>query len=256
MGVSSSARRTRRVDAASRWCSFPVLPNACSRSDCARTRCLLDDRRRELAAPLATQKQRADDERLQLRLAVGAASANVSTCPGPVSSCRSRGRECRLFTCSTSRERSKDISPPTRRFAIGPSRLAAPRSRGRRRPIRTNAIDEFEHDLSMLYQLLRETDRRAAKGRARYLYELSPHLQRSLTGRWARWQNRWHPVRRPDSHARRQPLRRSTAIGSARGRSRCRRYSDSPNARISFICPRSTSSRRSKSRRRCSGSTR
>jgi hypothetical protein len=74
-----------------------------------------------------------------------------------------------------------------RAFTAGGATLAWPAPETPER-----AIDEFEHDLSMLYQLLRDENRTRAKGRARYLYELSPHLQRSLTGRWARWQNRWH----------------------------------------------------------------
>jgi len=58
----------------------------------------------------------------------------------------------------------------------------------------TTAIDDFEHDLSMLAALL-GTKAAAAKGRARYLYELSPELQRSLTSRWLRHHRRqWEPA--------------------------------------------------------------
>ena len=56
------------------------------------------------------------------------------------------------------------------------------------------AIDDFEHDLSTLGALLATKSDRA-KGRARYLYELSPELQRSLTSRWLRWHRKqWEPA--------------------------------------------------------------
>ena len=61
---------------------------------------LLDARRTALDAALPVADQRADDERLQLRLAVGAATARVH-CRTRASSWRSRGRGCRRSTCST-----------------------------------------------------------------------------------------------------------------------------------------------------------
>jgi CRISPR/Cas system-associated exonuclease Cas4 (RecB family) len=151
---------------------------------------LLDERRRQLSTPLALQKQRADDERLQLRLAVGAAAERIYLSWPRVELQESRQRVPSFYVLDIARAIEGRIPPYAaireRAFAAGGASLAwpAPESPGR-------AIDEFEHDLAMLYQLLRD-DRVRVKGRARYLYELSPHLQRSLTGRWARWQNRWH----------------------------------------------------------------
>jgi RecB family exonuclease len=58
----------------------------------------------------------------------------------------------------------------------------------------SSAIDAFEHDLSTMSRLLGGATS-AVKGRARYLYELSPELQRSLTSRWIRWQRKqWEPA--------------------------------------------------------------
>jgi hypothetical protein len=152
---------------------------------------LLDDRRSQLDLPLVTQKQRGDDERLQLRLAVGAARERVHLSWPRLELQESRPRVPSFYVLDLARAVEGHIPAYAeirdRAFAAGGATLAWPAPS---EP--ASAIDEFEHDLSMLYQLLRETDRRAAKGRARYLYELSPHLQRSLTGRWARWQNRWH----------------------------------------------------------------
>jgi ATP-dependent helicase/nuclease subunit B len=154
---------------------------------------LLDAERRRLAAPLANQKQRADDERLQLRLAVGAASDRAYLSWPRLELQESRPRVPSFYVLDVVRAVEGHIPAYSairdRAFAAGAATLAWPAPADP-----TQAIDEFEHDLSMLFQLLREPNRLAAKGRARYLYELSPHLQRSLTGRWARWQKRWHPA--------------------------------------------------------------
>lgn len=152
---------------------------------------LLDERRQELSAPLTEQKQRADDERLQLRLAVGAASERVYVSWPRVELQESRQRVPSFYVLDIARAVEGKIPPYAalgeRAFAAGAATLAWPA------PARPDhAIDEFEHDLAVLYRLLHD-DRLRVRGRGRYLYELSPHLQRSLTGRWARWQNRWHP---------------------------------------------------------------
>jgi RecB family exonuclease len=139
---------------------------------------------------LLQQKQRADEERLQLRLAVGAASERVYLSWPRVELQESRQRVPSFYVLDIARAIEGRIPPYAqirdRAYASGGATLAWPAPEAAER-----AIDEFEHDLAVLYQLLRE-DRARAKGRGRYLYELSPHLQRSLTGRWARWQARWH----------------------------------------------------------------
>ncbi len=152
---------------------------------------LLDERRNLLAAPLPMQKQRADEERLQLRLAVGAAARRAYLSWPRVELQESRQRVPSFYVLDVARAIEGRIPAYAtlrdRAFAAGGATLAWPAPDDP-----THAIDGFEHDLSMLYQLIREPDRARARGRARYLYELSPHLQRSLTGRWARWQRRWH----------------------------------------------------------------
>ncbi len=154
---------------------------------------LLDERREQLNAPLPKQKQRADEERLQLRLAIGAASARAYLSWPRVELKESRQRVPSFYVLDVARAIEGRIpayaTVRDRAFAAGGATLAWPAPEHPER-----AIDEFEHDLSMLHGLLREEDRTRAKGRGRYLYELSPHLQRSLTGRWARWQRRWHPA--------------------------------------------------------------
>ena len=151
---------------------------------------LLDERRQQLSGSLTQQKQRADDERLQLRLAVGAASDRVYVSWPRVELQESRQRVPSFYVLDIARAVEGRIPPYAeirdRAFTTGGATLAWPAPEEPER-----AIDEFEHDLAVLYHLLRD-ERARAKGRGRYLYELSPHLQRSLTGRWARWQNRWH----------------------------------------------------------------
>lgn len=152
---------------------------------------LLDALREQLPGRLVRQKQRADDERLQLRLAVGAATTRAYLSWPRIELQESRQRVPSFYVLDAALAIEGRIPPYAeirdRAFAAGGATLAWPAPD---RPDR--AIDEFEHDLSMLYQLLRQENRAAARGRARYLYELSPHLQRSLTGRWAKWQRRWH----------------------------------------------------------------
>jgi ATP-dependent helicase/nuclease subunit B len=152
---------------------------------------LLDERRQQLSAPLPQQRHRADEERLQLRLAVGAATERVYVSWPRVELQESRQRVPSFYVLDLVRAVEGRIPPYAeirdRAFAAGAATLAWPAPQQADR-----AIDEFEHDLAVLHQLLHD-DRTRVKGRGRYLYELSPHLQRSLTGRWARWQNRWHP---------------------------------------------------------------
>jgi len=190
---------------------------------------LLDERRDQLPARLVNQKQRADEERVQLRLAVGAAFERVYLSWPRLELQESRPRVPSFYVLDVARAIEGHIPAYAairdRAFAEGAATLAWPAPA---EP--TRAIDEFEHDLSMLYQLLREGDRGAAKGRARYLYELSPHLQRSLTGRWARWQRRWHTA---DGLIRTTPL---TAPALARQRLAARPFSLSALQRFAE-CP-------------------
>ena len=58
-------------------------------------------------------------------------------------------------------------------------------------PVPDEAIDEQEHDLAVLRQLLDEKDREAVKGHAHYLLKLNECLRRSVVNRWARGEPRW-----------------------------------------------------------------
>ena len=155
---------------------------------------LLPDARRVAAdTSLATQSDRADAERLQLLLAVGAAAERLFISFPRVELNESRPRVPSFYVLDILRAIEGRIPPAQsigqRAMEEGGSRLAWPA------PIDSSAaIDDFEHDLSILGNLL-GSDGESVKGRARYLYELSPELSRSLTYRWLRWQRRqWEPA--------------------------------------------------------------
>ena len=156
---------------------------------------LLPDRRREsIDAALATQARRAADERLQLTLAVGSASERLYVSYPRVELNESRQRVPSFYVLDIARAIEGRIPPASQLAAraseTGGAMLAWPAPR-----VPDTAIDDFEHDLSTMAALLRGGGGDpSVKGRARYLYELSPELQRSLTSRWSRHHKRqWDP---------------------------------------------------------------
>jgi hypothetical protein len=147
---------------------------------------LLDHRREAIGSVLPRQASRAADERLQLTLAAGAARERLYASYPRLELSESRPRVPSFYVLDIVRA-IEGVIPSSSRvgeraYKAGGSRLAWPAPDD---PAR--AIDAFEHDLSTLGSLLASQDPRAARGRARYLYELSPELQRSLTSRWVRW---------------------------------------------------------------------
>ena len=150
---------------------------------------LLDDRRQMLPARLPRLYERGRDERLHLELAVGAATERIYLSFPRIEINESRPRVPSFYVLDVIRAiegRVPDVgSLNSRAFQEGRSTLAWPA------PLDpAAAIDDFEHDLATLGTLLASRDTSAARGRARYLYELSPELQRSLTARWLRWHRR------------------------------------------------------------------
>jgi ATP-dependent helicase/nuclease subunit B len=151
---------------------------------------LLDAARRRLDAQLSTLPTRADEERLQLRLAVGAASERLYVSYPRVELRESRARVPSFYVLDIERAISgrlpnySDVAE--RANKEGGASLAWPAPADA-----ATAIDDFEHDLAVLRPLLRETDPKQVEGRARYLIDLNASLRRSVTERWARFQPRW-----------------------------------------------------------------
>ena len=175
---------------------------------------LLDDVRRRLNAPdgaapsplgLPVLDDRAAQERLLLRLAVGAAARRLHLSYSRLELGESRPRVPSFYALDLERARTGRVPDfrVTEREAYErvESRLAwpAPRDPG-------DAIDDIEHDLAVLGPLVRQQEAPEPRGRARYLLALEPALRRSLLTRWARWKpgawSRFDGVYRPEGEAR------------------------------------------------------
>jgi ATP-dependent helicase/nuclease subunit B len=152
---------------------------------------LLDVLRRELAADLRTQGDRAQHERLLLRLAVGAATRRVYLSYSRIELAQARPRVPSFYALELQRALAGRLPDPQtlerEAAAVAGARLAWPAPDDP-----ASAIDEVEHDLASLGALLRQRGAET-KGRARYLLELNEGLARSLRTRWARWRRSWTP---------------------------------------------------------------
>jgi ATP-dependent helicase/DNAse subunit B len=152
---------------------------------------LLDDLRGDLAAAasgLARQPDRAEVERLLLRLAVGAAGERLYISYPRIETAEARARVPSFYALEIMRAVTGHV-PDHQRL----ERLAAQESRASLAwpaPVdAADAIDDFEHDLSVLRRLMLSND--DVKGRARYVLTLNDCLRRSVTERWARAEKRW-----------------------------------------------------------------
>ena len=150
----------------------------------------VDAHRGALDGQLVTQVDRAQHERLLLRLAVGAATRRAHLSYSRIEQAEARARVPSFYAMEVQRALRGSIPDPQtlEREAAAEARASlawpAPDEPAR-------AIDEFEHDLSSLAALLRPGA--GGKGRARYLLELNDRLARSLRARWARWHGRFSP---------------------------------------------------------------
>ncbi|HEY3886873.1 MAG TPA: PD-(D/E)XK nuclease family protein, partial [Vicinamibacterales bacterium] len=154
---------------------------------------LLDAEMREpLAAGLALQDDRARTERLLLRLAVGAATERLWLSYPRIEAAESRPRVPSFYALDVMRAITGRI-PKSQRLqddaaVEGGARLAWPA------PLRpADAIDDLEHDLSVLRELLQIEPRSRVLGHAHYLLQLNECLKRSVSARWARARSSWTP---------------------------------------------------------------
>src|SRR5439155_120356 len=143
-----------------------------------------------LAAGLDTKDERAQRERLRLRLAIGAATRRVVLSYPRMEVVEGRPRVPSFYGLDLMRA-ARGALPGYEMLErdaaeAGEARLAWPAPR---EPAR--AIDPIEHDLAVLGELLDMGE--AARGRGRYLLELSGELHRSLTSRYCRWRPKWTP---------------------------------------------------------------
>jgi CRISPR/Cas system-associated exonuclease Cas4 (RecB family) len=153
---------------------------------------LLDALRERLGAGLALQHDRSQEERLLLRLAAGAATRRLYLSYARIDLAVARPRVPSFYALEVRRALAGRIPDPHT------MELEAQRAAGARlawpAPVdMTRAVDEEEHDLAALFEVLRRPAAEA-RGRARYLLELNAPLARSLRTRWMRWEHRrWTP---------------------------------------------------------------
>lgn len=149
---------------------------------------LLDALRLKLASELTTQEDRVLQERLLLRLAIGAATRKLYISYPRIEVGLARPRVPSFYALDIQRAvtgRVPDIAEWEREAArLADASLDWPAPRNPE-----VAIDDVEHDLAILGRLLRASPG-TVRGRANYLFTLNKALGRSLRMRWARWRQR------------------------------------------------------------------
>ncbi|HWO43572.1 MAG TPA: PD-(D/E)XK nuclease family protein [Candidatus Eisenbacteria bacterium] len=151
---------------------------------------LPDDLRRALDRDLSVQEDRAERERLLLRLAAGAATDRLYVSFPRIETLEARARVPSFYALEIMRAVTGRI-PEHQALELEASEEASA-SLAWPAPLRPeDAIDDFEHDLSVLRGLMRSAG--DAKGRAHYMLRLNDCVRRSASERWARGRPAWSP---------------------------------------------------------------
>jgi CRISPR/Cas system-associated exonuclease Cas4 (RecB family) len=141
-------------------------------------------------AHLPLQRHRLGAERLLLQLAAGAASERLYVSYPRIELSESRARVPSFYALDVMRAATGVVPDhealEERARAAGNAMLAWPAP-----PLAEDAIDDQEHDLAVLRELIDERDPAAVKGHAHYLLRLNEALRRSVIDRWARSDRRW-----------------------------------------------------------------
>jgi len=153
---------------------------------------MLDEElRRPLNKGLVEQEDRARAERLLLRLAVGCASERLWLSYPRIDVAESRPRVPSFYALDVMRAitgRIPDHEALQESAAThGGASLAWPSPADPR-----IAIDDLEHDLAVLRELL-QAEGATVRGHAHYLLRLNANLKRSVSARWARARSQWTP---------------------------------------------------------------
>ena len=152
---------------------------------------LLDEEMRApLDAGLVVQEDRARNERLLLRLAVGAPTERLWLSYPRLELAESRPRVPSFYALDVMRAITGHIPQPQRLQESA----AVEGGAGLGWPAPANpadAIDDLEHDLSVLKQLLDTEPHASVRGHAHYLLRLNEPLRRSVSARWARARSQW-----------------------------------------------------------------
>jgi ATP-dependent helicase/DNAse subunit B len=190
---------------------------------------MLDGMREAVDETLPTQRQRLAAERLLLQLAAGAASDRLYVSYPRIELSESRARVPSFYALDVMRAATGRVPHhdelEQRAREAGDATLAWPAP-----STPDEAIDDQEHDLAVLRELLDETSPDAVKGHAHYLLKLNECLRRSVVDKWARGQRRWSPN---DGLTRVQPY---TKAALAAQRLNVRSYSAS-SLQLFSACP-------------------
>lgn len=205
LGVATerpTGRRQGRVFVGSaddaRGCTFDVVfvPGLAERvfpQKISQDPILMDDARAAVGATLATNAQRAEDERLALRLAIGAATCRVVVTYPRLDLDQARPRTPSFYALDLIRA-SMGALPSYSEIAERANAFAGARIGWPAPETPQRAIDEAEYDLAILDRILRKPEGEAV-GSARYLLHANDHLERGLRARWMRWDSRkWEPA--------------------------------------------------------------
>ena len=149
---------------------------------------LLDAQRVKLAG-LEMNDERVAEERLALRIAVGAARQAVVLSYPRLDLDQSRPRVPSFYALEALRA-AEGTLPGFDELAARAERVVGARVGWPAPEAPEQAIDEAEHDLALLDRLLAQ-DPEQAVGTARYLLTANPYLGRALRFRARRWLPRW-----------------------------------------------------------------
>jgi ATP-dependent helicase/nuclease subunit B len=150
---------------------------------------LLDDARGQLDPHLPRQAERAELEKLQLRLAVGAARSRLYVSFPTIEVAEGRPRVPSLYALEVWRAMTGRV-PSADELQHAAARASQATLAWPAPGDRDEAIDPLEHDLSTLRSLAGEPDDRA-RGRAQYMLQLNECLQRSVRERFMRGRKPW-----------------------------------------------------------------
>lgn len=146
---------------------------------------LLDEKRRLVNPALLTQQQRAQQERLLLRIAAGAAGKRFVVSYPNLDTIQGRARVPSFYALDVLRAAEGRL--PKLRELESRAALKAASILGWPAPRDPNkAIDDAEYDLSLLEGLLGQRTAQTTS-RGRYLLEWNEPLKRSLRSRFMRW---------------------------------------------------------------------
>ena len=150
---------------------------------------LLDDARKALGADLPTNDERTAEERLALRLAVGAASRRVVLSYPRVDVEQARPRTPSFYGLEVLRVAEGELRDFHYLAETAAKKVEA--RMGWPAPAqRKDAIDEAEYDLALLESVLVKTEHESV-GEAHYLLSSNDHLARALRFRGRRWLKGW-----------------------------------------------------------------